>query len=196
MAEEVKTNPVGGGVSTEEKVTNPEQGGVTSTDDLEKRIQSAVDKTASKIKKEYEAKLSTLETELAKERKAKMTDAERIEAERKEFEEKAKTLVERERRLTIIETFASVGLPKDFANRISINGTTEEEITANAKAIKDYLDSEAHKASESEIAKRLKGDTPKGGQKTSDKVMTRESFEKLDPQAKIDFMVAGGKLTD
>ena len=57
MADEVKTNPDLGGVSTEEKkVTNPEQGGVTNTDDLEKRIQSAVDKTASKIKKEYEAK--------------------------------------------------------------------------------------------------------------------------------------------
>ena len=178
----------------ETKVTNPTEGGVPNTDDLDKRIQSAVDKTASKIKKEYEAKLSTLETELANERKAKMTDAERIEAERKEFEEKSKTLINRERKLTIIEALVSVGLPKDFANRIS--GNTEDEIIADAKALKEFLDTRAHELSEAEIAKRLKGDIPKGGQKTSDKVMTRESFEKLDPQAKIDFMVAGGKLTD
>lgn len=194
MAEEVKTNPIEGGVSTEPSVTNPIEGGVTNTDDLEKRIQSAVDKTASKIKKEYEAKLSNLETELANERKAKMTDAERIEAERKEFEEKSKALAERERKLTIIEALAGVGLPPGFANRIS--GNTEDEIIADAKALKEFLDTRAHELSEAEIAKRLKGDTPKGGQKTSDKVITRESFEKLDPQAKIDFMVAGGKLTD
>ena len=194
MADEVKTNPIEGGVSTEEKVTNPIEGGVTNTDDLEKRIQSAVDKTASKIKKEYEAKLSNLETELAKERKAKMTEAERIEAERKEFEEKSKALMDRERKLTIIEALASVGLPKEFANRIS--GTTEDEITADAKSLKDYLDSKAHEMSEAEIAKRLKGDTPKGGQNPTGKTMTREAFQKLDPKGRIDFMASGGKLTD
>ena len=194
MADEVKTNPIEGGVSTEPSVTNPIEGGVTKADDVQKMIQSAVDKTASKIKKEYEAKLSNLEAELAKERKAKMTDAERIEAERKEFEEKSKALAERERKLMIIEALAGVGLPADFANRIS--GTTEDEIKADAKALKEFLDKKAHELSEAEIAKRLKGDTPKGGQKPSEKVMTRESFEKLDPQAKIDFMVAGGKLTD
>ena len=123
-----------------------------------------------------------------------MTDAERIEAERKEFEEKSKTLIDRERKLTIIEALVSVGLPKDFATRIS--GNTEDEIIADANALKEFLDTRAHELSEAEIAKRLKGDIPKGGQKTSDKVMTREAFEKLDPQAKIDFMVAGGKLTD
>lgn len=160
---------------TETKVTNPAEGGVTSTDDLEKRIQSAVDKTASKIKKEYEAKLSNLETELAKERKAKMTDAERIEAERKEFEEKSKALAERERRLMIIEALAGVGLPADFANRIS--GTTEDEIRADAKALKEFLDTRAHELSEAEIAKRLKGDNPKGGD-TKTK-LTEAEIEKL-----------------
>ena len=55
MADEVKTNPIEAFLP-EPSVTNPIEGGVTNTDDLEKRIQSAVDKTASKIK-EYEAKL-------------------------------------------------------------------------------------------------------------------------------------------
>ncbi len=160
---------------TETKVTNPTEGGVPNADDLEKRIQSAVDKTASKIKKEYEAKLSNLEAELAKERKAKMTDAERIEAERKEFEEKSKALAERERKLMIIEALASVGLPADFANRIS--GTTEDEIKADAKALKEFLDKKAHELSEAEIAKRLKGETPKGGE--TKKRLTEAEIEKL-----------------
>ena len=160
---------------TETKVTNPVEGGVTNTDDLEKRIQSAVDKTASKIKKEYEAKLSNLEAELAKERKAKMTDAERIEAERKEFEEKSKALAERERKLMIIEALAGVGLPADFANRIS--GTTEDEIKADAKALKEFLDKRAHELSEAEIAKRLKGEVPKGGE--AKKKLTEAEIEKL-----------------
>lgn len=175
MADEVKTNSIEGGVSTEPKVTNPIEGGVTNTDDLEKRIQSAVDKTASKIKKEYEAKLSNLETELAKERKAKMTDAERIEAERKEFEEKSKALAERERKLTVIEALAGVGLPPDFANRIS--GTTEDEIKADARALKEFLDKRAHELSEAEIAKRLKGENPKGGDAKTK--LTEAEIEKL-----------------
>ena len=179
---------------TETKVTNPVEGGVTNTDDLEKRIQSAVDKTASKIKKEYEAKLAEANSKLAEIQKSQMTDEQKREAEKRELEERAKALAERERKLTVIEALAGVGLPPDFANRIS--GKDEDEIKADAKALKDFLDKKAHELSEAEIARRLKGDTPKGGQKTSDKVMTRESFEKLDPQAKIDFMVAGGKLTD
>lgn len=161
---------------TETKVTNPVEGGVTEkADDLDKRIQSAVDKTASKIKKEYEAKLSNLETELAKERKAKMTEAERIEAERKEFEEKSKALAERERKLMIIEALAGVGLPPDFANRIS--GKDEDEIKADAKALKEFLDKKAHELSEAEIAKRLKGETPKGGE--TKKKLTEAEIEKL-----------------
>lgn len=176
MADDVKVVDSIQSDITETKVTNPVEGGVTEkADDLEKRIQSAVDKTASKIKKEYEAKLSTLETELANERKAKMTDAERIEAERKEFEEKSKALAERERKLTIIEALAGVGLPPDFANRIS--GTTEDEIKADAKALKEYLDARAHELSEAEIAKRLKGDNPKGGD-TKTK-LTEAEIEKL-----------------
>ena len=102
--------------------------------------------------------------------------------------------MDRERKLTIIEALASVGLPKEFANRIS--GTTEDEITADAKSLKDYLDSKAHEMSEAEIAKRLKGDTPKGGQNPTGKTMTREAFQKLDPKSRIDFMASGGKLTD
>lgn len=175
MADEVKTNQEAGGVSTEEKVTNPIEGGVTNTDDLEKRIQSAVDKTASKIKKEYEAKLAEANSKLAEIQKSQMTDEQKREAEKRELEERAKALAERERKLTVIEALADVGLPPDFANRIS--GETEDEIKADAKALKDFLDKKAHELSEAEIAKRLKGEVPKGGE--TKKKLTEAEIEKL-----------------
>jgi len=175
MADEVKTNQEAGGVSTEEKVTNPIEGGVTNTDDLEKRIQSAVDKTASKIKKEYEAKLAEANSKLAEIQKSQMTDEQKREAEKRELEERAKALAERERKLTVIEALADVGLPPDFANRIS--GKDEDEIKADAKALKEFLDKKAHELSEAEIAKRLKGEVPKGGE--TKKKLTEAEIEKL-----------------
>jgi hypothetical protein len=175
MADEVKTNPIEGGVSTEEKVTNPIEGGVTNTDDLEKRIQSAVDKTASKIKKEYEAKLAEANSELSKIKKSQMTDEQKHEAEKRELEERTKALADRERKLTVIEALADVGLPPDFANRIS--GKSEDEIKSDAKALKEFLDKKAHELSEAEIAKRLKGENPKGGD-TKPK-LTEAEIEKL-----------------
>jgi hypothetical protein len=123
-----------------------------------------------------------------------MTDEQKREAEKKELEDRAKALAERERKLTVIEALADVGLPPDFANRIS--GKSEDEIKADAKALKEFLDKKAHELSEAEIAKRLKGDTPKGGQNPTGKTMSREAFQKLDPKSRIDFMSSGGKLTD
>jgi hypothetical protein len=193
MADEVKVVDSIQSDTTEKEVTNPE-GGVTETADLEKRIQSAVDKTASKIKKEYEAKLAEANSELSKIKKSQMTDEQKHEAEKKELEDRANALAERERKLTVIEALADVGLPPDFANRIS--GKDEDEIKADAKTLKKFLDTKAHELSEAEIAKRLKGEPPKGGQNSTDKIMTRESFQKLDPQAKVDYIIAGGKLTD
>ena len=175
MADEVKTKPEAGRVTTEEKVTNPIEGGVTNTDDLEKRIQSAVDKTASKIKKEYEAKLAEANSKLAEIQKSQMTDEQKREAEKRELEERAKALADRERKLTVIEALADVGLPPDFANRIS--GKSEDEIKADAKALKEFLDKKAHELSEAEIAKRLKGDTPKGEETT--KKLTEAEIETL-----------------
>ena len=175
MADEVKTNPIEGGVSTEPSVTNPIEGGVTNTDDLEKRIQSAVDKTASKIKKEYEAKLAEANSKLAEIQKSQMTDEQKREAEKRELEERAKALADRERKLTVIEALADVGLPPDFANRIS--GKSEDEIKADAKALKEFLDKKAHELSEAEIAKRLKGEVPKGGE--TKKKLTEAEIEKL-----------------
>jgi len=104
-----------------------------------------------------------------------MTDEQKREAEKKELEDRAKALAERERKLTVIEALADVGLPPDFANRIS--GENEDEIKADAKALKEFLDKKAHEMSEAEIAKRLKGDTPKGG--AAKKKLTYEEITQI-----------------
>ena len=175
MADDVKVEDSIQSDPTVVKATNPIEGGVTNTDDLEKRIQSAVDKTASKIKKEYEAKLAEANSKLAEIQKSQMTDEQKREAEKRELEERANALADRERKLTVIEALADVGLPPDFANRIS--GKSEDEIKADAKVLKEFLDKKAHELSEAEIAKRLKGDTPKGGE--SKKKLTEAEIEKL-----------------
>lgn len=118
---------------------------------------------------------SELEKKVKLTEQEKMTEAERIEAERKELQAE-KDSIKRERiNLQIIKELASVGLPADFANRIS--GETEDEIKADVKALNKFLDERAHERSEAEIAKRLKGEVPKGGDiKTK---LTEAEIEKL-----------------
>jgi len=118
---------------------------------------------------------SELEKKVKLTEQEKMTEAEKLEAERKELQAE-KDSIKRERiNLQIIKELASVGLPADFANRIS--GETDDEIEADVKALNRYLETRAHELSEAEIAKRLKGDSPKGGD-TKTK-LTEAEIEKL-----------------
>ena len=131
-----------------------------------------------KYKKEL-AGLNKRNSELEKKVKAteaeKMTEAERLEAERKELQAEKDAIKREKINLQIIKELANVGLPADFANRIS--GETEDEIKADVKALNKYLDTRAHELSEAEIAKRLKGENPKGGD-TKPK-LTEAEIEKL-----------------
>ena len=131
-----------------------------------------------KYKKEL-AGLNKRNSELEKKVKAteaeKMTEAERLEAERKELQAEKDAIKREKINLQITKELASVGLPADFANRIS--GETEDEIKADVKALNKYLDTRAHELSEAEIAKRLKGENPKGGD-TKPK-LTEAEIEKL-----------------
>ncbi len=162
---------------------------------------AGLEKRLAELEERYKKELaglnkrnSELEKKVKLTEQEKMTEAERLEAERKELQAEKDAIKREKINLQIIKELASVGLPADFANRIS--GETEDEIKADVKALKEFLDKKAHELSEAEIAKRLKGDTPKGGQNPTGKTMTREAFQKLDPKGRIDFMSSGGKLTD
>ncbi len=118
---------------------------------------------------------SELEKKVKLTEQEKMTEAEKLEAERKELQAEKDSIKREKINLQIIKELASVGLPADFANRIS--GENEDEIKADVKALNKFLDERAHERSEAEIAKRLKGDNPKGGD-TKTK-LTEAEIEKL-----------------
>ena len=132
---------------------------------------AGLEKRLAELEERYKKELaglnkrnSELEKKVKLTEQEKMTEAERLEAERKELQAEKDAIKREKINLQIIKELASVGLPADFANRIS--GETEDEIKADVKALKDFLDKRAHELSEAEIAKRLAGDAPKGGQKT------------------------------
>jgi len=141
-----------------------------------------VDSTIAELEERYKKELAGLNkrnSELEKKVKAteaeKMTEAERLEAERKELQAEKDAIKREKINLQIIKELASVGLPADFANRIS--GETEDEIKADVKALNKFLDERAHERSEAEIAKRLKGEVPKGGE--SKKKLSEDEISKL-----------------
>jgi hypothetical protein len=160
---------------------------------------AGLEKRLAELEERYKKELaglnkrnSELEKKVKLTEQEKMTEAERLEAERKELQAEKDAIKREKINLQIIKELASVGLPADFANRIS--GETEDEIKDDVKALKEFLDKKAHELSEAEIAKRLKGDIPKGGTNTSAKVMKREAFDKLTPADRLKFMSEGGKL--
>ena len=141
------------------------------TQDIEKMIAEANAKLKAELEERYKKEIaglnkrnSELEVKVKKTELEKMSEAERIEAERKELEAEKQTIKQQKIDLMVAKELANSGLPEEFAKRIS--GETEDEIKADVKWLKDFLTSKAHELSEGEIAKRLGGEPPKGGQKT------------------------------
>lgn len=140
------------------------------TKDIETMIAEANAKLKSELEERYKKEIaglnkrnSELEGKVKKTELEKMSEAERIEAERKELEAEKQTIKQQKIDLMVAKELASSGLPEEFAKRIS--GETEEEIKADVKWLNDFLTKKAHELSQGEIAKRLGGDVPKGGQK-------------------------------
>jgi hypothetical protein len=141
------------------------------TQDIEKMIAEANEKLKAELEERYKKEIaglnkrnSELEGKVKKTELEKMSEAERIEAERKELEAEKQTIKQQKIDLMVAKELANSGLPEEFAKRIS--GETEDEIKADVKWLKDFLTTKAHELSQGEIAKRLGGEPPKGGQKT------------------------------
>ena len=141
------------------------------TKDIETMIAEANAKLKAELEERYKKEIaglnkrnSELEGKVKKAEQEKMTEAERIEAERKELEAEKQTIKQQKIDLMVAKELANSGLPEEFAKRIS--GETEDEIKADVKWLKDFLTTKAHELSQGEIAKRLGGEPPKGGQKT------------------------------
>ena len=140
------------------------------TQDIETMIAEANAKLKAEQEERYKKEIaglnkrnSELEGKVKKTELEKMSEAERIEAERKELEAEQQTIKQQKIDLMVAKELANSGLPEEFAKRIS--GETEDEIKADVKWLKDFLTTKAHELSQGEIAKRLGGEPPKGGQK-------------------------------
>jgi len=143
---------------------------------------AGLDKRLAELEERYKKELaglnkrnSELEKKVKLTEQEKMTEAERLEAERKELQAEKDAIKREKINLQIIKELASVGLPADFANRIS--GENEDEIKADVMALNKFLDERAHERSEAEIAKRLKGEVPKGG--AAKKKLTYEEITQI-----------------
>lgn len=146
----------------------------------EELIAKAVEKATKKITDDFTEKLdshkkqisgldkrnSELENELKEERKSKLTDQEKaqqdLEDAKKETEREKQETARLKKERLIEKSVFDAGLPSEFAKRI--NGETEEEITKDVKAFKDFIEVEVNKLVEVEVNKRLGGKSPEGGE--------------------------------
>jgi hypothetical protein len=173
MAEEtmnVGTPDTTSTVSTDNKEGNPQQvedqnKNVLSTEALEKLIQSRVDKITAELGK----KNSSLQKELDKVRKEKLTDDEikKIELADKEKELSAKetAILERENRLFAIKAMKEIGLDDGSNTSLAlvdfVMAKDEETITERVKTLKSLID----KLVSSKVDQTFKanGRVPNGG---------------------------------
>jgi len=166
---------------------------VKTSTEIEKRLaelESKYTKETAGLNKrnsELENKLKTIERE-------KMTEAEKLDAMRKEVEEEKQAARREKTEFLKLKHLANAGLPEDFAKRVS--GESEDDIKTDVASLKEFVESLAHKLSDSELAKKLGGTSPKGGETGNAKIMTREAFEKMPANERSSFMSAGGKLED
>lgn len=138
---------------------------------------------------------SELEKKLAEEQKAKMTEEERVKAELEEARvqaESARKEAENYKRSTLInKLLAENGLPLEFERRIT--GQTTEDIAADVKALKMYIDAQVKAISEAEVNKRLGGDPLKRGAETPGDNLTLDEIEAIpDPVKRLEALRKAG----
>ena len=94
--------------------------------DSQLNVEELIAQKTAEIAEQYKKELaglnkrnSELEKKVKLTEQEKMTEAERLEAERKELQAEKDAIKREKINLQIIKELASVGLPADFANRIS-----------------------------------------------------------------------------
>ncbi len=161
--------------------------------DIEKRL-AEIESKYAKEKAGLDRRNSELENKLKAIEREKMIEAEKLDAMRKEVEEERLSARREKTEFLKLKHLANAGLPEDFAKRIS--GESEDDIKSDVVSLKEFVESLAHKLSDSQLAKKLGGAPPKGGETGSTKTMNRATFEQLAPSEKHTFMSNGGILED
>lgn len=139
--------------------------------DDQAQAQQAQDQIAEQIKKLQTeiAGLNRKNNDLAKKLKDaeldKLTEDERVKAEladaRKEKEQVELEARQFRRQLTIEKSIRKYNLPESFSSRIQ--GSSDEEIEADAKSIADFLSGEITRRATEDVKVKLSGKPPVGG---------------------------------
>ena len=166
------------------------------TNELEKRLEKLESQYKSEIAG-LNRKISEKDEALKRFEREKMTEAERIEAERKEIEtERARISAER-LALTnqkIIESeLRSAGLPLEFAKRIQ--GQNESDIKSDVLALKDLFQTSVTQVVEKTVNERLSGKPPKSTEEQKNTI-TRTEFDKLSDYERMTKIKAGVSVVE
>ena len=163
-------------VNVNDAVEDKVEGGATETDTVETKeektfTQSELDKILNKKFAQWQKK--TEEAKIEAERKAKLTEAEKLAEERKEFESMKRQFEYEQRVNSTSKVLASNNLPIEFSDFLIAD--TEEATTQRVDLFKNAF----NEAVEKTVNERLKGSVPKVGTSTK-KEITKEQFKKMD----------------
>ena len=145
-------------INVNDTVEDKVEGGATETDTVEVKeektfTQAELDKILNKKFAQWQKK--TEEAKQEAERKAKLTEAEKLAEERKEFEAMRKQFEYEKRVNSTSKTLASNNLPVEFADFLIAED--DEATTQRVDLFKNAFNEAVEKA----ITQRLKGNTPK-----------------------------------
>lgn len=145
-------------VNVNETVENQVEGGATEINTVEVKeektfTQAELDKILNKKFAQWQKK--TEEAKLEAERKAKLTEAEKLAEERKEFESMKRQFEYEQRVNSTSKVLASNNLPIEFADFLIAE--TDEATTQRVDLFKNAFNEALEKA----LTERLRGNTPK-----------------------------------
>lgn len=183
-------------MAEEQAKATEEQEQVVEENTIEQRMAALEAKYKSEIAG-LNRKVSEKDEAVKRYEREKMSDTERLEAERKEIEaERAKIESERKtltnQKITEAE-LRNAGLSLEFAKRI--HGETEAEIKADVQALKEMFESNVSQVVEKVVNERLAGKSPKGTEETKNTI-ARSEFDKLSDYERMTKIKSGVKVVE
>lgn len=164
-----------------------EQGQVQSEQDKakSKTVEELLAEQKAELEKRYQSEISGLNRKVSEFentvkglQKERMTEEERKKAEQDELKAEREALRLERRALMVQNACVSVGLdPNRFAKRLI--GETQEELTADAQGLMDFIEAKAHEIAQAEVNKKLTVSTPKTGTPSLKGKLTEEEIEAL-----------------
>lgn len=197
---EVLTNLEEGEVTTDKVIVDESKKGIvteafneTQKIELAKLIQSNVDRTAQKLKTEYEVKIKGLQGQLELEKQAKMTESEKVQYEKENYEKMKRDFDKDRLSYELSKRMSDADIPREFADIWLKPPTSVDELESRIEEAKSLFGGFKTKVLEGYRKDNVR--VPEGQKGISNtKTMQREVFDKLQPSEKSAFVRSGGKL--